>query len=169
VKPIGNIIKDFNLGPKGRALLAKHPSGGKDFDLDCARWMMTNISEYHKRPLPTIPVDLAEYNRKKKEDYKYTVHSDFFKQPHVAEYMATASAVECENKKNEFWLKFIRNTIPSDDVEAHKKINEQLSTYGIYTERKYIPPELAKAQEIFGCEAACPKDREDPDSERWNF
>jgi hypothetical protein len=131
--------------------------------------MMTNISDYHKRPLPTIPNDLAEYNRKKKEDYKYTVHSDFFKQPHVAEYMATASAVECENKKNEFWLKFIRNTIPSDDVEAHKKINEQLSTYGIYTERKYIPPELAKAQEIFGCEAACPKDREDPDSERWNF
>jgi hypothetical protein len=164
---IGNIIKDFNLGPKGRALLAKHPSGGKDFDLDCARWMMTSISDYHKRPIPTIPVDLSEYYRKKKDDYKYTVHSDFFKQPHVAEYMATASAVECENKKNEHWLKFIRNTIPVDDIEAHKKINEMLSTYGV--ERKYIPPELAKAQEIFGAAAACPKDKDDPDGPGWNY
>jgi hypothetical protein len=162
---IGNIIKDFNLPVRGRQLLATLPN--PNFNQDCAKWMLENITEYRKRPLPTMPHDLEEYNRKRKEDYKYTVHSDFFKQPHVAEYMRISSAIDCANKSNEYWLRFMRDNISAEDKESHKKINEMLSTYGV--ERKYIPPELVKAQEIFGAGLSCPKEKDDPDSERWNY
>ena len=161
---IGNIIKDFNLSVRGKQLLATLPN--PNFNQECAKWMLEGITEYRKRPLPSMPHDLEEYNRKRKEDYKYTVHSDFFKQPHVAEYMRISSAIDCANKSNEYWLRFMRDNI-GDDKDAHRKINEMLSTYGV--ERKYIPPELVKAQEIFGVQASCPKDKDDPESARWNF
>jgi len=166
---IGNITKNFTLPPRGKQLLHKLQSNElttKEFDLSCAEWMLENIDDYGHHPEPTPPEELKEYFRKRKEDYKFNVNPEFFKQPHILSYMISSSAISTENKKNLFWLTYMKNVIPVENEQAHKKIDEKLLTHNIHN---HILPVISKAKEIFGAGLSCPKEHEDPDSDVWNY
>lgn len=130
--------KDLRLPKIGKALLSKRPSiGMKEFEKECAYWLMGFIEELRWKPSPTEPEEIETYNARRRNDKTFTLPISFWQQSHIRAYTAMDLSIRCQNQSSWYWLCFLKSYIQANDLPNHKKIAVVMDGYP-RSENQYV-------------------------------
>lgn len=123
-------IANPRLPKLGKELLNKLPQiGMREFDKECAYWMLETLNDMAYKPPINPPEEILEYRRRRGENEDYSLSRDFWTQPHIVEYKRSCDSVFCENRSNWNWLCWMEKIIPQEDELNQVKIRYAKSTY----------------------------------------
>ena len=134
-----NLKIDINLPVFGKALLNRLETKQitmDEFDLECAYWLATfldldkdGMNELQWKPYPTEPEEVKVYYQKRAKDPKYTLPNSFWQQSYIVNWSNQSSGIAARNNSNWYWLNFLKNHIPQEDLVIHSKINETMRSF----------------------------------------
>ena len=100
----------------------------EELNKECAYWFMDMFDEIRHRPLPSTPMDLAEYEvMTLKERSKVPI--EFFQKPSIKMYFDQKSIIESQNLSNKYWLREFKKSIPAEDVVSHEKYQDKINDF----------------------------------------
>ena len=133
---------DIGLPKIGKEILRKLSSKeimAKEFDIECASWLMFYLNELEFKLPPVRPTELEEYYQRKKTDPNYQLNQKFWEDPVIRRYVQEESATFAQNHSNWWWLLFLKRNMPQEDNVNQSRIKQVMETYEKRHERVAYP------------------------------
>jgi len=115
-----------------RELLKKNFKGEvtrQEIHQECAYMLLQFLSSFKFIPYPEKPQDVLDYIDRKQRNPEYKASNEFWKLPHIAQYLYEHKAVRTVNCSHLFALKCIRYGLLKEDTINLKKVNDLINEY----------------------------------------